>query len=114
MYKIIKDGTTLGMTEAPNYIKLLENGCFALCPVEEAQGVAHAGTAYHLLGRPAMGDAESVMLEEVDAGAEIKDAQGAIDELVVASLGADAVMGDMQSIIDDLVIASLEGGASNV
>ena len=28
MFKITKDGATLAMTEAPNYIKQAENGCF--------------------------------------------------------------------------------------
>ncbi len=86
MYKIIKDGATLGMTETPNYIKLHGNGCYILCPEDEAQGIVHAGTAYHLLGRPGMGDAETVMLDEVDAGAELADVQAAVDDLTVAAL----------------------------
>ena len=32
MFKITKDGATVAMTEAPNYIKQAENGCFVLCP----------------------------------------------------------------------------------
>ena len=28
MFKIIKDGATMAMTEAPNYIKQAGNGCF--------------------------------------------------------------------------------------
>ena len=75
MYKIIKDGTAIGMTEAPNYIKQHENGCFVLCPEPEASGIAFAGTAYHLLGREELPDTKSVMLEEVDAGAVIGEVQ---------------------------------------
>lgn len=30
MFKITKDGATVAMTEAPNYIKQAENGCFVL------------------------------------------------------------------------------------
>lgn len=86
MYKIIKDGDTLGMTEAPNYIKQTENGCFALCPEPEAQGIVHNGTPYHLLGRNAMDGVDTVTMEETDAGAQILDMQGAIDNLVIASL----------------------------
>lgn len=71
MFKITKDGATLAMTEAPNYIKQQTNGCYALCAAEEAEGIAHAGTVYHLLGRPALEGVETVMLEETDAGAEI-------------------------------------------
>ena len=70
MYKIIKDGAAVGMTEAPNYIKQTENGCLALCPEAEAQGVAHTGVPYNLLGRqPMEGVEDTVTLEEVDAGA---------------------------------------------
>ena len=73
MFKITKDGATVAMTEAPNYIKQAENGCFVLCPEAEATGIAHNGTVYHLLGRPDMAGAEiTVMLEETDAGAEIR------------------------------------------
>ena len=75
MFKITKDGATVAMTEAPNYIKQAENGCFVLCPEAEATGIAHNGTVYHLLGRPDMAGAEiTVMLEETDAGAEIQSA----------------------------------------
>ena len=69
MYKIVKDGAAVGMTEAPNYIKQTENGCLALCPEAEAKGVAHAGTPYNLLGsQPMEGVEDTVTLEEVDAG----------------------------------------------
>lgn len=72
MYKITKDGTTLAMMEAPNYVKQAENGCFVLCAAEEAAGIACAGTVYHLLGRPDLDGVETtVMLEQADAGAEI-------------------------------------------
>ena len=75
MFKITKDGATVAMTEAPNYIKQAGNGCFVLCPEAEATGIAHNGTVYHLLGRPDMAGAEiTVMLEETDAGAEIQAA----------------------------------------
>lgn len=71
MFKITRDGASLGMTEAPNYIKLADNGCFIICPEPEASGIAFAGRVYHLLGRAAMEGLDTVMLEEVDAGNEI-------------------------------------------
>lgn len=81
MFKITKDGATLAMTEAPNYIKQAENGCFVLCPEAEATGIAHNGAVYHLLGRPDMEGAEiTVMLEETDAGAEIQSASESATE----------------------------------
>ena len=41
MIKIIKDGTSLGMTEAPTYVRQAENGCFVLCQEAEATGIVH-------------------------------------------------------------------------
>lgn len=86
MYKIIKDGAVLAMTEAPNYIKRTENGCFTLCQEPEAEGIAHAGAAFQLLGRPSMGGAVgAVMLEETDAGEEIRKTSEA-GEIVFVTL----------------------------
>ena len=75
MYRIVKDGTSLGMTEAPTYVRQAGNGCFVLCREAEATGIAYNGSVYHLLGREALGDAESVILEETDAGAAITEAK---------------------------------------
>ena len=72
MYRIVKDGTSLGMTEAPTYVRQAENGCFVLCREAEATGIAHNGSVYHLLGREALEGAESVILEAADAGEEIE------------------------------------------
>ena len=74
MYKITKDGASLGMTERPNYIKQAPNGCLVLCPENEAMGIAHEGRVFHLLGREGLPDAPTVMLEQVDGGGEIRKA----------------------------------------
>ena len=71
MFRITKNGVSIGMTEAPNYIRKAENGSFVLCPEPEASGIAFAGVQYHLLGRPELPNLETVMLEATDAGAEI-------------------------------------------
>lgn len=78
MYKIIRDGTILGMTEAPTYIKQADNGCFILCPEPEASGISYGGRAFHLLGREAIEGAETVSVLESDAGAEITEAKEAV------------------------------------
>lgn len=89
MYKIIKNRNTLAMTEAPTYIKKAANGCYVLCPEPEAQGIAYNGQVFHLLGREAMEDAETVMLEETDAGEEISRAAeaGSIMFVTLAEAG---------------------------
>ena len=92
MFKITKDGATVAMTEAPNYIKQAENGCFVLCPEAEATGIAHNGTVYHLLGRPDMAGVEiTVMLEETDAGVEIAKAADATGIVFVTMAEAGSV-----------------------
>lgn len=80
MYKIIKDGGSIGMTEAPTYIKQAENGSYTLCPEPEASGIAFEGVVYHLLGRAALDGAESVMLADADAGAELAATNIAIED----------------------------------
>ena len=91
MYRITnaRSGESLGMTEAPTYIKQAENGCYIPCPEPEASGIAISGTPYRLLGREApegMGELDAVMLEETDAGpmvAEAHNLSADIDGLTV-------------------------------
>ena len=64
MYKIIKDGVLVGITTAPTYIKMQENGCFGLCPREEAEGIAFDGKPYSLNGRMKMDGVEVASVEE--------------------------------------------------
>lgn len=80
MYKIIKDGGCIGMTEAPTYIKQAANGCYILCPEPEASGISFAGTVYHLLGREPLDGAESVMLQATDTGAELAATNVAVED----------------------------------
>lgn len=75
MYQLTRNGASLGMTEAPTFIKQAKNGCFILCPEPEASGIVYANAVYHLLGREDMAGAETVTLDEVDAGQKIAEAQ---------------------------------------
>lgn len=43
MFKILKGGTQLGMTEALSYIKKAKNGCYVLCSELEASGIVFPG-----------------------------------------------------------------------
>lgn len=73
MFKIIKDGVTLGMADKLNYIRYHENGCFILCDKDEAEGVAYNGVPYHLINAPQLiGVSEDVTVEEVEAAVEIQ------------------------------------------
>lgn len=81
MYEIIKGGVVLAMTEKPTYIRVAENGCYTLCEAAQAQGVAVAGTVYHLEGLPALEGAEDVTLRETDAGEQVMIAKRAAAEV---------------------------------
>lgn len=72
MYKLSRNGKSLGMTEALTYIKTAANGCYVLCPEPEASGIVFSGVIYHLPGRPELAGADTVAVEVVDAGAEIE------------------------------------------
>ena len=76
MFRIIKDGVSIGLTEQPTYITKADNGCYVLCPEAQARGIAYQDTPYHVIGRPPMEGAEDVMLEAVDGGSEIDKATG--------------------------------------
>lgn len=39
MFRIIKAGAGIGLTENLNYIKKAENGCYILCPEHDASGI---------------------------------------------------------------------------
>ena len=91
MFRINRGGESIGMTEAPNYIKQTANGCYNLCPEPEASGIVFEGKVYHLLGRPDMESAAAtVMLEETDTGSEITRAAetGGIMFVTLAEAGS--------------------------
>lgn len=75
MYEIRKDGALLALTEQVNYIRLHPDGFYLLCPEAEAQGVAVAGTPYHLMGRDEMPECETVLVQETDAGRVLRKEQ---------------------------------------
>lgn len=80
MYEIRKDGALLALAEKVHYIRLHQDGFYLLCPEAEAQGVAVAGTPYHLMGRDEMPGCETVLVQETDAGTALKGAQDLAEE----------------------------------
>lgn len=71
MVKITKtaDNAELGYTDNLVYIKLADNGCFVLCPKNEATGVVFNGTPYHIFTAPPLKDGcEDVAVTPVDGG----------------------------------------------
>ena len=95
MYRIIntKDGSVIGRTEAPRFIKKKYTGCYIQSDELSAQGVAYQGIPYNLHGRDGIGADDTVLLIEYDAGTEadrnaaaIAENSAAIDELVISML----------------------------
>lgn len=96
MYKLIntKDGSTVGSTEKPYFIRKKEStGCYIPADKESAQGVAYQSTAYNICGKDGVGATDTVILVEYDAGAEtdknsaaIAENSAAIDNLIIAML----------------------------
>lgn len=86
MYRIIKNGEEIAITEKLNFIRQTTAGVFVSCTEREAQGVAVKNTAYNLVGREAMANCETVAIIEVDGGAHIQTgetSQTEADALIV-------------------------------
>lgn len=79
MYKIQSDttGAVIGLTEKPNYIRLTDNGCFALCAEAEATGICYNGAVYALFWNDELKSAaaDTVSLQFYDAGAAMAAAE---------------------------------------
>jgi hypothetical protein len=80
MYRIIKDGESIGLTESPTYIKQAENGCYVLCPEHDASGIVFEGTVYRLIGRDGMEDLPPIMAQAMDGGSELSAARADIED----------------------------------
>lgn len=80
MFKIIKDGNEIAITEKLNYIKQNTNGVYISCNETEAQGVAVKNTPYNLFGRENMDGCETVIAVEVDGGEHIQTGEASQNE----------------------------------
>ena len=77
MFRITKDGASLGMTEAPTYIKRAPNGCLVLCPENEATGIAWEGKVYGLLELYKASETGGIMFVTLAEGGQIDHATAA-------------------------------------
>ena len=98
MYKIIKDGETLGYTETLRFIRVTKCNCYGDCPAEEAEGVAIDGKAYSLLGTGGLpGVEETVGVVKVDGGVIIREQQNTIN-------GLNAQLEATQTALDEMIL----------
>ena len=89
MFRYIKvsDESVIGSVERPTYIKTSDNGCFVICDEDDYCGVAFEGSAYHVVGRPSLGDdIVDILVDFVDSGSEITNQGKAIDDIDAMSV----------------------------
>lgn len=65
MYRIVKETETLATVTALSWVRLQNNGCYALCNEDDAQGIVVDGTVYHVAGKPDLTGAETVAIGEI-------------------------------------------------
>lgn len=85
MYRIIKvsDGTEIGVTDAVEFIRYGNSGCFVPASQENAIGVAYNGVPYNLVGSNEIEGADTVVVSKIDA-AEIMKEMASYSELAAA------------------------------
>ena len=89
MYKIFKEDKVLATVHNPTWVKLQDNGCFALCDIVSAQGAVIDGVVYHILGKQGITGAETVSLVEISETTYQLEQNKALEEnaQTIAGLG---------------------------
>ena len=98
MYKIIRANETAVVVERPDWVRMQDNGSFALCDEENAHGVVLRGTVYHVDGKPDLPGKDTVIV------AQIKETTWQMDQVALA----DAEKLRVQSALAELSL--IEGG----
>jgi hypothetical protein len=78
---VLQDGTEVGMTEEPFWIKYGSSGCLTPCGKAEAVGVAFNSTPYNLFGRTDIAGAETALLIDMDGGKDLMEKEAQIAAL---------------------------------
>lgn len=80
MFRLIQNGVTVALGDAPRYIRKQANGSYGFCTRGEAQGVAVDSKPYHIEGMDALDGAETASMEQVASEAVVSDlaAAGAV------------------------------------
>lgn len=107
MYKIIKtDGTQLGYTAKPHYIRLSNSGCFIEASSQDAIGIAFDSIAYNLIGNETIEDAGTVMVIEMDEGPVVFDHESRVAVTEQAAVDLDiaysAQIAELESALCDM------------
>lgn len=92
MYKIIKDGSVLGLVDEPRYVRL-KNNVFVQCGPEIADGVAFGGQFYRFSFKKMEGY-EPVDIQPVDSGEYILQHEHSIQDLNTGLLDTQLALCD--------------------
>ena len=112
MYRLMHNGEMVALGSALRYIRMQDNGSYGFCDKEDAQGVAMDSKPFHVEGMDELYGAETVTIEDVDAGTIVLDLAAA--SAVYASVAdADGITPAEISLHPDL-FPRLKGDGSLV
>lgn len=65
MYRIFHNGETLATISSLTFVRMQDNGSYAVCEEADAQGIVLDGTVYHVLGFPDLESVDTVTIVEI-------------------------------------------------
>lgn len=80
----------IALVEKPNWVRVLNNGCYGLCEYEVAEGVSINGTVYNLAGFD-IGGVDEVSFKETDIGTVLNDMASYAELAAAIREGVNAV-----------------------
>lgn len=86
MYKVLKNGETLALSENLTYVKLQDNGAYTLTSSDDAEGVVINGDVYSLSDK--LKGVDSVTIKEVDNGDYASTLAVLLGEVVTPAVAA--------------------------
>ena len=115
MVKVTKtDGTELGYTDEPIYIKLAKNGCYVICEESKATGIVFDGVPYHMFDRAPLKDGcEDVAVNPIDGGPISYNHGISINELENAICENDAIYAEEMANMEN-AMCDEDAGKENV
>lgn len=105
MYKIIKEDKVLGTVTTPTWVKLQDNGSFALCSEEAAHGVVVNGTVYHIAGKPELAGHDTAVVAYID---EIAYQQEQTSAQEAKQLQMDTALAELSILIANVMTPTAE------
>ena len=105
MYKIIKEDKVLGIVSNLTWVRMQDNGCFALCSEEAAHGVVVNGTVYHIAGKPELPGHDTAVIAYID---EIAYQQEQTSAQEAKQLQMDTALAELSILIANVMTPTAE------